>query len=203
MRKTLLPLVSITLLVLAPLASPAIAVERTLTLDPTQTEVTFELGATGHDVHGILHLERGTIRFDTATGAASGDVTINARLAETGNAKRDKTMHAKVLESATYPLMVFHAKTVEGELAPSGSSRITLNGTVSLLGKDHPLSIPADVELSNGAVAAKATFSIPFIEWGLHDPSTFILKVSKQVEVSLAAKGTLEEAAAAATGSGR
>jgi polyisoprenoid-binding protein YceI len=203
MRKALLPLLAITLLTLALLASPAIAVERTLTLDPTRTEVTFELGATGHDVHGVLHLEGGVIRFDTATGAASGDVTINARLTETGNAKRDKTMHAKVLESATHPSMVFHAKSIAGELAPSGHSRITLGGTVSLVGKDHPLSIPADVEIANGAVAVTATFPIPFVEWGLHDPSTFILKVSKQVDVSIAAKGTLEEAAAAATGSGR
>jgi polyisoprenoid-binding protein YceI len=203
MRKALLHLVPITLLVLTPLASPAIAVERTLTLDPTNTEVTFELGATGHDVHGVLHLERGAIRFDTATGAASGEVTIDARLTETGNAKRDKTMHAKVLESATYPSMVFHAKSVEGELAPSGHSRITLGGTVSLVGKDHPLSIPADVEMSNGAVAVSATFPIPFVEWGLHDPSTFLLKVAKQVGVSIAAKGTLEEAGTAATGSGR
>jgi polyisoprenoid-binding protein YceI len=203
MRKALLPLVPVTLLVLAPLASPAIAIERTLTLDPTQTEVTFELGATGHDVHGVLHLERGAIRFDTATGAASGDVTINARLTETGNAKRDKTMHAKVLDSATHPLMVFHAKSVEGQLAPSGHSRITLGGTVSLVGKDHPLSFPADVEIGNGSVAASATFPIPFVEWGLHDPSSFILKVAKQVEVSIATKGTLEEAGAAATGAQR
>ncbi len=203
MRKALMPLVPVTLLVLALLASPAIATERTLALDPTQTEVTFELGATGHDVHGVLHLERGAIRFDTATGAASGDVTINARLTDTGNAKRDKTMHAKVLESATHPQMVFHVKSIEGELAPSGHSRITLGGTVSLVGKDHPLSIPADVEIANGVVAVSAKFPIPFVEWGLHDPSTFLLKVSKQVEVSIAAKGTLEEAGTAATGSGR
>jgi polyisoprenoid-binding protein YceI len=203
MRKALMSLVPITLLVLAPLASPAIATERTLTLDPTKTEVTFELGATGHDVHGVLHLERGAIRFDTATGTASGDVTINARLTETGNAKRDKTMHAKVLESATYPSMVFHAKSVEGELTPSGHSRITLGGTVSLVGKDHPLSFPADVEVTNGSVAASAKFPIPFVDWGLHDPSNFLLKVQKQVEVSIAAKGTLEESGTAATGSGR
>ena len=203
MRKALLPLIPITLLVLAPLASPALAAERTLMLDPAKTEVTFELGATGHDVHGVLHLEGGAIRFDTASGAASGDVTIDARLTETGNAKRDKTMHAKVLESATYPLMVFHAKSIEGELAPSGHSRITLLGTVSLVGKDHPLSIPADVEIANGAVAVSATFAIPFVEWGLHNPSTFILKVAKQVDVTIAAHGAIEESATAATGSGR
>jgi hypothetical protein len=99
--------------------------------------------------------------------------------------------------------MIFHAKSIEGELAPSGHSRITLVGTVTLVGKDHPLSIPANVDLADGAVAINAKFAIPFIDWGLHDPSTFILKVSKQVDVSIAAKGTLEESPAAATGSGR
>jgi polyisoprenoid-binding protein YceI len=203
MRRTLLPSIPITLLALVSLVSPAIAVERTLTLDPAQTEVTFELRATGHDVHGILHLGGGAIRFDTATRAASGDVTIDVRRTETGNAKRDKTMHAKVLESATYPSMVFHAKSIDGELAPAGHSRITLGGTVSLVGKDHPLSIPADVDIAGGVVAVSAKFPVPFIEWGLHDPSTFILKVAKEVDVSIAGKGTFEESAAAATGSGR
>jgi polyisoprenoid-binding protein YceI len=203
MRKALRPLVPITLLILLSLASAATAAERTLTLDPTKTEVTFELGATGHDVHGVLHLQSGAIRFDTATGAASGDVTLNARLTETGNNKRDKTMHAKVLESATHPSMVFHAKSIEGEVAPAGHSQIKLVGTVSLVGRDHPLSIPADVEITNGAVAVSAKFPIPFVEWGLHDPSTFLLKVSKQVDVSIAASGTLDEAGTAATGSGR
>jgi polyisoprenoid-binding protein YceI len=203
MRKGRSPLASITLLVLGSLATPAIAIESTLTLDPAKTDVTFELGATGHDVHGVLHLERGALHFDTATGVASGDVTIDARLTETGNAKRDKTMHAKVLDSAAHPSMVFHARSIEGELAPAGHSRVTLSGTVTLVGKDHPLSFPAEVDITNGEVAARATFSIPFVEWGLHDPSTFILKVAKQVVVSIATKGTLEGAGAAATGSGR
>jgi len=200
MRKTLLPVLAFAWLALGRMAAPALAEERTLTLDPAATEVTFLLGATGHDVHGVLHLARGLIRFDAAAKTAEGDVAIDARLAETGNKKRDKTMHAKVLESAAHPLLVFHASAIEGELAPSGTSEITLVGTVTVLGEDHPLSLPAQVSIDGDAVSATATFSVPFVEWGLHDPSNFLLKVAKQVEVTIAARGSLDQAGAVPTG---
>jgi polyisoprenoid-binding protein YceI len=202
MRKALLPLLAVSLLASGLCSTAALAAERTLSLDPAHTEVTFLLGATGHDVHGVLHLQGGVIRFDAAAGTASGDVVIDARLAETGNAKRDKTMHAKVLNSVSFPSMVFHARSIEGELQPSGHSEITLVGTVTLVGKDHPLSLPTQVDVDGSAVSASATFTVPFVEWGLHDPSTFILKVAKKVDVSIAAKGTLDEVAAGATGAG-
>jgi polyisoprenoid-binding protein YceI len=187
------------LLAIASTLAPARAEERTLSLDPQATEVTFLLGAPGHDVHGILHLQEGAIRFDTETDTASGEVIIDARLTETGHAKRDKTMHAKVLESATHALMVFHPQSIHGEVAPQGKSDIELVGTVTLVGHDHPLSVPATIDVNGDTVTATAAFPVPFVEWGLHDPSTFILKVAKKVEVSLTAHGTLEAPSAAAT----
>lgn len=179
--------------------APARAIERTLTLDPQTTEVTFLLGATGHDVHGILHLKEGAIRFDTDADTASGEVVVDARLTETGNAKRDKTMHGKVLESAKHAFMVFHPQTIRGDVAPQGKSDIELVGTVTLVGHDHPLTVPASIDVNGDTVTATAAFPIPFVEWGLHDPSTFILKVAKKVEVALTTHGTLEAPSPAAT----
>jgi polyisoprenoid-binding protein YceI len=183
--------------------APAWGVERTLTLDQQSTEVTFLLGATGHDVHGILHLEGGVIRFDAEAHTAAGEVTIAARLAETGNKKRDKTMHAKVLESAAYPLLEFHPKTIRGDLASQGRSQIELVGTVTLVGHEHPLTVPATIDISGDVVTATAAFPVPFVEWGLHDPSTFLLKVAKQVEVSVNAHGKLDAPSAEATAAQR
>jgi polyisoprenoid-binding protein YceI len=195
---------TISLLAVAAFAvAPASAVERTLTLDPQSTEVTFVLDATGHDVHGILHLKEGVIRFDPETYTASGDVVIDARLAETGNKKRDKTMHAKVLESGAHPLMEFHPQTIRGELALQGQSKVELVGTVELVGQQHPLAMPATIDIDGDTVTATAAFPVPFIEWGLHDPSNFLLKVAKQVEVSVTAHGRLDASSPAATAAAR
>ena len=187
------------LLAAASTLAPARAEERTLTLDPQATEVTFLLGATGHDVHGILHLKAGAIHFDTDTDGASGEVVLDARLTETGNAKRDKTMHAKVLESAEHAFMVFHPQSIHGDVAPQGKSDVELVGTVTLVGHDHPLSLPATLDVDGDTVTATAAFPVPFVEWGLHDPSTFILKVAKKVEVSLTAHGTFDAPSPSAT----
>lgn len=171
---------------------PLGAEERVLTFDPSATEVSFELPATGHDVHGVLHLQSGEVRFDPATGAAHGEVTVDARGAETGNGSRDKTMRKKVLETERYPLFVFRPERLEGDLAPEGTSQIALVGTISLHGEDHPMTLPATVEIDGDHLTATATFPVPYVEWGLHNPSLLFLRVADQVQVTVEAQGSLQ-----------
>ena len=63
---------------------PLAAAERLLVLDPEATSITFALKATLHKVRGRLHATGGEIRFDLETGAAAGEMRIDARRAETG-----------------------------------------------------------------------------------------------------------------------
>ena len=119
-------------------ALPLEAAEQRLELDLDTTAVTFTLGSTLHTVDGIMHLKEGTVLFDLESGEASGQVVFNAILTETGNRKRDKKMHAKVLESDTFPVIVFTPEAIEGALTESGGSDLTLRGTVSMHGSDHP-----------------------------------------------------------------
>jgi polyisoprenoid-binding protein YceI len=171
---------------------PAVALERTVTLDPETTEVNFHLAATGHDVDGLFHLREGLIRFDTETGSASGEVTIAVASGESGNRKRDKTMYGKVLEGNEFPLIVFRPERVEGELAAAGRSKIQIHGKMTLVGVEHPVTLVADVEVEGEHLHADTRLTVPFVAWGLHDPSIFLLKVAKEVEVGIAADGTLE-----------
>lgn len=177
-------------LVLA-LSFPVAAAERTLTIDPAASKVDFKLGATGHDVEGSFRVDGGSLTFDDATGAMSGEIRVDAKSAKTGSGSRDKTMHGDVLESVKFPLFTFKAHKLEGHVADTGRSSVKLHGILSMHGADHAIVMPASVEVNDGKVSAKATFSVPFIEWGLHDPSLLFLRVEKSVAVTVTASGTL------------
>jgi polyisoprenoid-binding protein YceI len=188
------------LVISAALAAPARSEQQVLGLDPATSTVSFTLPATGHTVEGRLGVKSGRIEFDPATGAASGQIVIDLKTAATGNESRDKNMHGEVLESAKYPLAVFRAEKLRGAVAPSGSSQVTLDGTLSFHGADHKMSLPAQVSVKNGRVEAEAQFDVPFVAWGLRDPSVLFLRVAKVVAVKVRAVGTLDNAGRAARG---
>lgn len=172
------------------LALPA-AAERTVTLDPAKTKISFSLGAVMHTVHGTVELESGEVRFDPETGAASGRVVVDARSADTGNKGRDADMHAKVLESGKYPDFVLEPARIQGRLAPSGTSKVTLHGKLSIHGAAHEVAWPAEVTVEGGTVRVKASFTVPYVAWGMKDPSGFVLRVAKEVPVTVEAVGKL------------
>lgn len=178
--------------VVAGAASVAARAEETvLTLRPDRTRVAFLLDATTHEVKGTFALESGQIRFDPAGGAASGEVRIDLRAAATGNQRRDRTMHRDVLETGRFPFAVFRPTRVRGALAPSGSSQLTLDGTLDFHGGSHPIELPVSVVAQGGRVTADAKLAVPYVAWGLHDPSVLFLRVGKTVSVTVHAEGKL------------
>ena len=180
-------------LALVAMTLPLEAAEQRLKLDLEATAVTFTLGSTMHTVDGIMHLSEGTIIFDLENGEASGRVVFDATMTETGNKKRDKKMHKKVLESVAFPEIVFMPEAIEGALAENGASELTLRGTVSIHGSEHPVALKARVEREGKKISATSALTIPFVKWGMHDPSFFVLRTDKAVEVSLQIHGILSE----------
>lgn len=187
-----LKLRAVIILVAAFAAVSAHAQQRVLVLNPEASKVSFTLEATGHDVEGSFVLKNGRIAFDPATGAASGEIAIDLKSAETGNKSRDKTMHEDVLETGKFPMAVFRAEKVRGSVPDSGTGQVTLDGTLSFHGADHKVSLPAKIDVQNGRVRADTQFEIPYVEWGLHDPSIIMLRVAKVVSVKVRAEGSLE-----------
>ncbi len=179
-------------LIAATLSAGAVhAQQRVLVLDPAASKVSFTLDATGHDVEGTMAVKSGRIAFDDS-GAASGEIVLDLQSAQTGNGSRDKTMHDDVLETKKFPTATFRAESVEGKVAPSGTSQVTLSGTLSFHGGEHKVKLPAKVSAQDGKVTADTKLTIPYVEWGLHDPSIMILRVAKVVTVDVHAQGTLE-----------
>lgn len=169
----------------------ALASARTLVFDSRTSEVTFDLPATGHDVHGAITLRRGEIHFDDQTGTASGEIVLDAGSAVSGNGSRDKTMRDEVLEAMRFPEIRFVAERVEGAVASSGVSEIKLAGRIDLHGAQHPLVMTAKVTVDGARLSAETEFPVAFIDWGLKDPSVMFLRVEPVVMVHVIARGEL------------
>jgi polyisoprenoid-binding protein YceI len=176
---------------LAAAAVPASAQEQTLALDAGASRVAFHLDATMHSADGTMKVKHGEIRFDLASGAASGEVVIDATSADTESKGRDKKLHHEVLESATYSEIVFHPRSVKADVDESGAGTVTLTGTVAIHGGEHEVSVKAAVSRDGDVVRATGKLVVPYVAWGMHDPSVFVLRVAKQVDVSFTAVGTL------------
>jgi polyisoprenoid-binding protein YceI len=162
-----------------------------LTLAPEKISATFRVRTTVFDIDGVLVMGPGQIRFDSATGAASGQITIDLRGTKTGSRLRDWEMHRRVLETARYPLVVFQLDRMLGTLASSGTSDFVLAGIVTMHGAEHAMVVPVRATVLGDAVSAEALFEIPYVAWGLRDPSLLFLRVAPVAVVSVKAGGDL------------
>ena len=169
----------------------ALAQELTLHADPAQSQVEFTLGDVLHTVHGTFRLKDGTVQVDPAKGIASGAIVVDATSGNTGNDSRDHKMHKEILQSDKYPEIRFTLQKMEGRLAPSGNSDIKLTGVMSIHGGDHPMTITAPVQINNGRTTTDVHFVVPYVQWGMKDPSTFVLRVSKEVDITVHLVGSL------------
>ncbi|MHB8502398.1 MAG: YceI family protein [Candidatus Acidiferrales bacterium] len=170
--------------------------EVTLNLDPAMSHLHWTLGSTLHTVHGTFALKRGVVKFDPASGNASGEFVADAASGRSGNESRDKKMNGEILESARYTEVIFRPNRIEGKVLAHGSSNVQMQGTFLLHGSEHALTVPVQAELTGNHWKGSAKFSVPYIEWGLKSPNTFFLKADPAVEIELELSGTLQEAAA-------
>jgi len=164
-----------------------------LVLDPAASQVAFLLPATLHKVHGSFQLVEGRIAFDLASHAASGRIVLDARSAQTGLASRDRNMRTKVLASERYPEIVFEPERLEVARRGAEEARVTLHGQVEIRGLRKPLEIPADVTRAGDELRIQADFQVPYVAWGLPDPSVFVLKVAPEVSVHLDVRGVVRD----------
>jgi polyisoprenoid-binding protein YceI len=173
------------------------AQELAVQLDPAQTKIEFTLGATLHTVHGTFTLKSGAIRFDPSTGVASGAIVIDAPSGATSNNGRDNRMHHEILESDKFPEIIFSPKRVKGALAPEGTSKLEVAGQIRLHGQDHDVTFAFDIISGGQQIQITTQAAIPYIQWGLKNPSTFILRVSDKVTIDIHTAGRVTSAVAA------
>ncbi len=176
------------------LAPSAFAQHQTLVVDPAASGIAFTLGDVLHSLHGTFHLQSGTVDFESGAPKISGIVVVAAGSGESGNESRDQKMHKDVLDVSRFANVTFAPKSYQGTIAPAGDSTIQVTGAFTLHGTQHELTVPMQIHIEGTNCTAKTHFTIPYVKWGLKDPSNFLLHVGKEVEIDLTLIGRLSSA---------
>jgi len=172
-------------------ASAPFAPTLVLMIDQAHSTLHWTLDSTLHMVHGTFALKRGEVTVDPASGKASGEIVADATSGQTGNDSRDKKMHQEILETPRFPEIVFRVSQIEGLTAPLAKAHLKLHGTFLIHGTQHDMTVPADAEFAGDHFSGTANFVVPYIDWGIKNPSNFLLKASPTVDVSLELSGSV------------
>jgi hypothetical protein len=167
------------------LSTAALAQHQTFAVNPDASEIKMTLNTTHEVVNGTFHIQSGSIEFDRSTTKMSGSVIVLAGSGKTGNDSRDKKMNKDILKVAQYTTVSFAPKTYTGTIAPSGESTIQVSGVFILLGDPHDLTIPMQIHRDGSKATARAHFVVPYVQWGLKNPSFMFWKAENAVTIDL------------------
>ena len=177
----------------AVLAPAALAQHQTFAVNPDASQIKMTLNTTHEVVNGTFHVQSGWIEFDRGAPRISGSVVVFAGSCKTGNDSRDNKMNKDILRVEQYATVSFEPKAYAGAIAPSGDSTIQVTGIFTLLGTPHEITIPILVHLEGTTATAKAHFVVPYVQWGLKNPSFLIWKADNDVAIDLFLAGRLSK----------
>lgn len=171
------------------------------TADPAQSQVAFTLSDTIHTVHGTFHLQSGNVQFDPSSTPPqshpmSGLLVVAAASGSSGDGIRDRRMANEYLQAQQFAVATFSPRSYTGAIAPAGDSTIQVEGTFTLHGTPHEITLPMQIHIEGGNCVAKTHFAIPYVQWGIKDPSTFLIHVNKQVDMDITLAGKLSPSTA-------
>jgi polyisoprenoid-binding protein YceI len=167
------------------LAPAALAQHQTFAVNPDASEVKMTLNTTHEVVTGAFHIQSGLIEFDRSAAKMLGSVVVLAGSGKTGNDSRDKRMYKDILRVDQYATVSFVPKTYTGTIATSGDSTVQVTGVFTLLGTPHDLTIPMQIHIDGSKATARAHFVVPYVQWGLKNPSFLIWKAEGDVAIDL------------------
>ena len=113
----------------------------------------------------------------------SGRVEIAAASLDTANSRRDQTMKTKCLAVDRFPSIVFipeRFRPTSGAPAP-GPAPVpgTLSGTLTIRDVTKPVTMTATLTPQGTRIVVQGTFDVPWLEFGIPDPSFFIVTLDK------------------------
>lgn len=156
-----------------------------LTFLPANTHIEFTIGDVLHTVHGTFQLKRGQIDLNLTTGDIAGEIVVDAASGSSGSGARDGRMKRNILEAQRYPEIRFEPSGITGKLPASGSSDVQISGLFTIHGAAHQITIPAQIQCSGNEWVITGKFVVPYVAWGMKNPSTLFLRVNDKVAIAI------------------
>jgi hypothetical protein len=94
-------------------------------------------------------------------------------------------MRANVLESARYPEIAFRPDRVDGKTGSTGDYDLQLYGVFTIHGGTHGMLMKVKTHIEQQELTAAISFTVPYVKWGMKDPSNFLLKVKDYVDIDI------------------
>lgn len=171
---------------------PAAGQQLSVDLDPALTKISWNLAGNVHTTHGTFQLREGHARVDASQGNASGELIVEAESGQSGNGARDKRMKKEILETGKYPEVRFTLTKVEGAILGDTGANVRVFGQFNIHGASHSINFPLTVKIKGMEFSGNGKFIVPFVDWGMKDPSNFLFKVAKTVEVQIEMVGRVK-----------
>jgi polyisoprenoid-binding protein YceI len=105
---------------------------------------------------------------------------------------RDHRMTDDELRASSFKTISFTPTRFTGTFNATGDSTLQVHGIFTLLGTPHEIDVPMQVQVNGEQLHAIGSFAVPYVQWGLKDPSTFMIHVNKAVQIDLSLMGTLQ-----------
>ncbi len=169
----------------------------TVDIDPAKTRIEWTLGDVLHTIRGTFQLKQGRIIYNPEARSISGEIVVDTASGDSGNGTRDRRMKKEILETQRFPEARFVPAGSDAPIALNGASEVHISGILDLHGTKHDVTIPLKIEFSGSDVKATGSFTIPYVQWGMKNPSTFVLRVDQTVRVDVRATGRLSSSTAA------
>jgi polyisoprenoid-binding protein YceI len=183
---------SLAVAILVLLSVPStLAQHQTFVVNTDASQVRIKLNTTHELVNGTFHVQSGSIVFDRTATTISGIVVVAAGSGNTGNGSRDKRMNKDILKADQYTTVSFAPRTYQGIIPVSGDSTIQVSGAFTLLGTPHDITIPMQVHIDGTKAVVKAQFTVPYVQWGVKNPSFLIWKAENDVAIDIDLTGQI------------
>ena len=70
--------------------------------------------------------------------------------------------------------------------------QLDVHGVFQIHGATHEMTLHIRAEIKDGELAASTDFEIPYVQWGIKNPSNFLLKVADKIEMHIQATARMQ-----------